>query len=54
LVVIVGANYLRKAAVGEGDEPALRITVALAFSAVLFCVITVVHRATQRWNGEER
>ena len=48
LGAIVGANYLRKAALPEGGGPALRVALALAFSAVLFVVITVLYRATQR------
>lgn len=48
LVIIIGANYLRKAALPEGSVPALRVTLALALSAVLFAVITVVYRAVRR------
>jgi hypothetical protein len=58
---IVGANYLRKALLGEGNDPALRVAVALAVSAAVFVVVTLVHRAIQHPNrrspdlrGQER
>ena len=47
VVIIVDANYLRWAALDEGSTPPMRFVVALTFSAVLFAVITVVHRATR-------
>ncbi len=48
LVIVIGANYLRRAALPDGSTPAVRVVVALAFSAVLFVAITVIHRATLR------
>ena len=51
LGAILGTNYLRKAIVGEPSEPSLAVAVALAFSAALFAVITLVYRFTQRPNG---
>lgn len=48
VVIIVDANYLRWAALAESSTPTVRFVVALAFSAVLFAVITVVHRAIRR------
>jgi hypothetical protein len=48
LVIIVGANYLRRAALPDGSTPALRVVVALTVSAVLFVVITVIYRAVVR------
>ena len=43
-VIIVGANYLRRALLPDGGTPALRVVIALAVSAVLFAVITVIYR----------
>ena len=48
VVIIVDANYLRWAALDESSTPTMRFVVALAFSAALFAVITVVYRATHR------
>jgi hypothetical protein len=48
LVIIVGANYLRRAVLPDGSTPALRVAVALTVSAVLFVVITVIYRALVR------
>jgi hypothetical protein len=48
LVIIVGANYLRRAIVTEGGGPAVGIIVALAVAAAVFIVITVVYRAIVR------
>jgi hypothetical protein len=48
LVIIVGANYLRRAIVADGDIPAVSVVIALAQSAMLFVIITVVHRAHAR------
>jgi hypothetical protein len=45
LVVIVGANYVRRAVGVDPGTPALRVVSALAIGAVLFVVITVLHRA---------
>jgi hypothetical protein len=47
LVTIVGANYLRRTALPESSVTALRVVLALAFSAMLFAAITVVYRATR-------
>jgi len=47
-VIIVGANYLRRAVLPDGSTPALRVVVALTVSAVLFVVITVIYRAVVR------
>ena len=44
LVVIIGANYVRRAAFPDAGTPALRVVVALVGSAVLFAAITVVYR----------
>jgi hypothetical protein len=51
LVVIVGANYLRRAALPDGSTPALRVAVALVLSAALFVVITIVYRIAVRRDG---
>ena len=51
LVVIVGANYLRRAVLPDGSTPALRVVVALAFSAALFITITAIYRATIGRDG---
>lgn len=48
LVVIVGTNYLRRAAFPDGSSPAIRVAVALAFSAALFVFVTLVYRAAAR------
>ena len=45
LVIIVGANYLRRAVLPDGSTPATRVVVALAVSAVLFLAITIIYRA---------
>ncbi len=47
-VVIVGTNYLRRAAFPDGSSPAIRVAIALAFSAALFVFITLVYRAAAR------
>ena len=54
LVIIVGANYLRRAVIADGGAPAVRVVVALALSATLFIVITVVYRANARRDGTHR
>ena len=54
VVIIVGANYLRRAVVADGGGPAVRVVVALAFSAALFIIITVVFRANVRGDGSPR
>jgi hypothetical protein len=51
LVIIVGANYLRRAVLPDGSTPALRVVVALAASAVLFVVITIAYRTAVRRDG---
>jgi len=48
LGTILGANYLRKAIWPESNDTLPQVAVALAFSAVLFVVITLVYRATHR------
>jgi hypothetical protein len=48
LMVIIGANYLRRGVTPDGDTPALSVVIALAFSAALFVGITVVYRAVTR------
>jgi hypothetical protein len=48
LGTIIGANYLRKAFVGEGSGPVMPVVVALAFSAALFVVVTVAYRSLRR------
>jgi hypothetical protein len=45
LVAIVGANAVRRAVVGDLGAPAVRVVVALAFSAALFVAVTAIHRA---------
>ena len=42
-VVIVGANYLRRATSPQGSTPEARLVVALGFSAALFVVITLIY-----------
>ena len=54
LVIIVGANYLRRAVSADGGAPAVRVVVVLAVSAVLFVVITVVYRANVRRDDAHR
>ena len=54
LVIIVGANYLRRAVVADGGAPAVRTIVALALSATLFIVITIVYRANVRRDGTHK
>ena len=51
LVIIVGANYLRRAVSADAGTSALRVVVALAVSAALFIMITVVYRANARRDG---
>jgi hypothetical protein len=51
VVIIVGANYLRRAVAVDGGGPAMRVIIALAVSAVLFVAITVVYRAIVRRGG---
>ena len=53
-MIIVGANYLRRAVVADGGAPAVRTIVALALSATLFIVITVVYRANERRDGTHK
>ncbi len=45
LVVILGANHLRRAGGVEGSTPATRVVLALAIAAALFVAITVLSRA---------
>jgi len=47
-VIIVGANYLRRALLPDGGTPALRVVIALALSAVLFAAITIIYRSIVR------
>jgi len=47
LVAVVGGNHLRRLALPDGSTPALRLVLALAFSALLIAAITLVHRATR-------
>jgi hypothetical protein len=47
-VIIVGANYLRRAALPDGSVPAVRVVLALGFSAALFVTITITYRAATR------
>ncbi len=51
LVVVVSANHLRRAVGADGGSPAVRVLVALAFSALVFIVLTVVYRAAVRPTG---
>jgi hypothetical protein len=48
LVIIIGANYLRRAVLPDGSTPALRVVLALAVSAILFVVITIAYRGSVR------
>ena len=48
LGTILGANYMRKAIWPESNDALPQVAVALAFSAVLFVVITLAYRATRR------
>jgi hypothetical protein len=49
VVIIVGANSLRRAMIPTGDANALAdVGIALGLSALLFATITAVHRATNR------
>ena len=53
LVVIVPANYLRRAVLPESRVPVPDVMVALAFSALLFAVVTIAYRAArQATRGE--
>ena len=54
VAIIVAANYLRRAVAADGGAPAARVAVALALSAALFVIITVVYRATARHDGTHR
>lgn len=45
LLVILGANHLRRAGGVEGSTPGTRVVLALAIAAALFVVITVLYRA---------
>jgi hypothetical protein len=51
LVIIVGANHLRRAVVADWGGTAVRVVVALAFAAALFIIITVIYRANVRHAG---
>jgi hypothetical protein len=51
LVIIVGANYLRRAVLPDGSTPAARVVLALAVSTVLFVATTIIYRATVRGDG---
>ena len=48
LVIIVGANYLRRAVFPDGSTPSARVVLALVISAVLFVTITIIYRAIVR------
>jgi hypothetical protein len=48
LVLIVGANYLRRAALPDGSTHTLRVALALAVSAALFVIITIAYRVLAR------
>ena len=47
-VIIVGANFLRRALLPDVGTPALRVVIALALSAVLFAAITIIYRLNVR------
>ena len=51
LVIILGANSVRRALVGDAGSPTLGVVVALAIAATLFTIITVVYRAMVRHDG---
>jgi hypothetical protein len=51
LATIVAANYLWRAVLPDASTPALRVLVALAFSAIVFLAITVTYRAIDRRGG---
>jgi hypothetical protein len=44
LVIILGANYLRRVALPDASTPAARVLVALIFSVAAFVTITVIYR----------
>jgi hypothetical protein len=48
LVIILGANALRRAALPDANTPTLRVVLALAVSAALVLIITVAYRAVAR------
>ena len=48
LVIIIGANYLRRAVLPDASTPPARVVIALAVSAVVFVAITIIYRATAR------
>ena len=48
LVVIVSANYLRRAVLPESSVPAPDVLVAITFSVLLFAVITLAYRVARR------
>ena len=48
LVIILGANYVRRAVVGDGGPPAVGVVVALAIAVALFTIITLAYRANVR------
>ena len=55
LAVILGANYLWRAVLADGGNPAVHAVVTLAVSVVLFVVVTAVHRtATRSHDGGHR
>jgi hypothetical protein len=53
LVIIVAANYLRRAALPDGSAPVVRVVLALGFSAALFVTITIICRAATRIGGPQ-
>lgn len=53
LVIIVAANYLRRAALPDGSAPVVRVVLALGFSAALFVTITIIYRAATRIGGPQ-
>ncbi len=46
VAAVVGANYLRRALLPDGSTPALRVVVALGFSAAIVVAVTIIHRTT--------
>ena len=54
IVIIVGANSVRRAVGADGGGSAGRVVVALALSAALFITITVLYRSTVRNDGSHR
>lgn len=46
LVVLLGANYLRAAAI-RGSDPMLHVVTALGLAAILFLAVTALWRASR-------